>query len=188
MKGYLPIRFLNIFGVPVWIHWWALVVMGLLFVISLREPLLGIITICSYFGLILLHEAGHAYVARRLGYHPREIYLGLFHGYCVIDAPDNLRDECIIAWGGVLAQLVVAIPLIVLNQATPLAQLSFTGPIVVFLGFISLIVALFNLMPIRNLDGNKAWQLISIEINHFRNKAKAKRLTQDIVRRLKKRS
>ena len=188
MKGYIRVRFLNIFGAPVQIHWSALVVMGFLFIVSVRTPLLAIITICSYFGFILLHEAGHAYLARRLGYRPREIYLGLFHGYCTLDAPDNLRDECIIAWGGVLAQLVVAVPLIVLNQTTPLAQLSFTGPIVAFLGFISLIFALVNLLPIRNLDGIKAWQLISIEIKHFRNKAAAKKSAQDVIRRLKNRS
>lgn len=185
MKSYIQVKFLNIFGAPVQMHWSALVVMGFLFVVSIKSPLYAVVTICSYFGTILLHEAGHAYFARRMGYRIRNIRLGLIHGTCSFDAPYELREECIIAWGGVVAQLVVAIPLIVISL-TPLNQLPLTGPIFMFLGYISLIVALFNLMPIMNLDGVKAWQLIPIQIKYLRNKATAKKKTEDIVRRLKK--
>jgi Zn-dependent protease len=141
--------------------------------------------ICSYFGAIL-HEAGHAYFAWRMGYQPRNIHLGLVHGTCTFDAPNSLREECIIAWGGVSAQLIVAIPLIVLNQTTSFSQLPLTGPIVVFLSYISVIIALFNLMPIMNLDGVKAWQLITLQLKYMQNKATAKKTTEDIIRRLKK--
>lgn len=186
MKSYIQVKFLNIFGAPVQVHWSALVVMGFLLVFSIKSPLYAVVTICSYFGTILLHEAGHAYFARRMGYRIKNIQLGLIHGTCSFESPDELREECIIAWGGVVAQLVVAIPLIVLSLATPLNQLPLTGPIIVFLGYISVIIALFNLMPLMNLDGVKAWQLIPIEIKYLRNKATAKKKTEDIVRRLKK--
>jgi Zn-dependent protease len=187
MKGYTQVKFLKIFGAPVQVHWSALVVMAALFVFSVKTPLLAIVTICSYFGFILLHEAGHAYFARRMGCRPLDIHLGLIHGRCTYEAPYNLRDDCIIAWGGVAAQIVVAIPLIVLHQTTPLDQMPLTGPVVTFLGYISVIMALFNLMPVMNLDGVKALQLIHIEIKHRRNKAVAKKITQDVIRRLKKR-
>lgn len=186
MKGYTRIKFLNIFGAPVHLHWSALAAMGLLFVGSIKSPLSAVVTIGSYFGIILLHETGHAYFARLMGYQPRSISLGLVHGTCAYDAPYNLRESCIIAWGGVSAQLIVAIPLIVLNQITPLSQLPLTGPIVVFLGYISLITALFNLMPIRNLDGVKAWRLIPLQLKHMQNKSAAKKSTEDIIHRLKK--
>ena len=187
MKGYVQIKFLNIFGAPVQVHWSAFVAMGFLLVVSIKNPLYAIVTICSYFGIILLHEAGHAYFGRRMGYQPREIHLGLIHGRCVFDEPYSLRDECIIAWGGVTAQLIIAIPLIVLNQTTPFDRLPLTGPIVAFLGYISVIIALYNLMPVMNLDGVQAWQLIPIQIRHLRNKAAAKKTTKDIARRLKNR-
>jgi Zn-dependent protease len=186
MKSYIPVKFLKIFGAPVSVHWSALVVMGFLFVVSIKSPLYAAVTICSYFGTILLHEAGHAYFARRMGYRIRNIQLGLIHGTCSFDAPYELREECIIAWGGVAAQLVIAIPLIVLSLTTPLDRLPLTGPIVVFLGYISVIVALFNLMPMMGLDGVKAWRLIPIQIKYVRNKAAARKKTEDIVRRLKK--
>lgn len=186
MNSYMQVKFLNILGASVQIHWSALVAMGILFVFSIKSPLYGVVTICSYFRTILLHEAGHAYFARRMGYQPRNIRLGLVHGTCTFDAPYNLREECIIAWGGVSAQFIVAIPLIVLYQTTPVSQLPLTGPIIVFLGYVSVIIALFNLMPIMNLDGVKAWQLIPIEIKHRQSKATAKKTTEDIIRRLKK--
>jgi hypothetical protein len=142
MKSYIQVKFLSIFGAPVHVHWSALVVRGFLFVVSIKSPLYAVVTICSYFGTILLHEVGHAYFARRMGYRIRNIQLDLIHGTCTIDAPYELREECIIAWGGVAAQLVVAIPLIVLSLITPFSQLPLTGPIVVFLGYISVIIAL----------------------------------------------
>lgn len=187
MKGYTQIKFLKIFGAPVHIHWAALVVIGFLLVVSIKTPLYAVATVCSYFGIILLHEAGHAYFVRRMGYRPRNIYLGVVHGYCEFDAPLSLREECIIAWGGVIAQLVVAVPLIVLSLTTPLDQLPLTGPIIAFLGYLSVVFALFNLMPVMNLDGVRAWQLIPVQLKYMRNKASAGKTTEDIVRRLKKR-
>jgi Zn-dependent protease len=186
MKSYVQVKFLNILGGPVHVHWSALVVMGFLFVVSIKSPLYAVVTVCSYFGTILLHEAGHAYFAWRMGYRIRNIQLGLIHGTCTFDAPYELREECIIAWGGVAAQLVVAIPLIVISLTTPLNQLPLTGPIIAFLGYISVIIALFNLMPIMNLDGVKAWQFIPLQLKYMRNKAAAKKTAQDVIRRLKK--
>jgi Zn-dependent protease len=186
MKSYVRVKFLNIFGAPVHVHWSALAVMGFLFVVSIKSPLYAVVTICSYFGTILLHEAGHAYFVRRMGYRIRNIQLGLIHGTCTFDAPYDLREECIIAWGGVAAQMVVAIPLIVLSLTIPLDRLPLTGPVVLFLGYISVIIALFNLMPMMNLDGVRAWQLIPIQLKYMKNKAAAKKTTEDIIRRLKK--
>lgn len=188
MKSYIPVKFLKIFGAPVSVHWSALAVMGFLFVVSIKSPLYAVVTICSYFGIILLHEAGHAYFARRMGYRVRNIQLGLIHGTCTFDAPYELREECIIAWGGVVAQLIVAIPLIVLSLTTPLLdQLPLTGPIVAYLGFLSVIFAMFNLMPVMDLDGVKAWQLVPVQLKYMKNKAAARKKTEEIVRRLKRR-
>jgi len=126
----------------------------------------------SYLGAILLHEVGHAYCARRLGYPLMEIRIGSVHGVCAYDAPENQRDESIIAWGGVLAQLVVAIPLIVLAQTTPITQIPGFGPIVVFLGYLSVGIALINLIPTPGLDGYEAWKLFPILWSQWRWKGK----------------
>ncbi|HTE16436.1 MAG TPA: hypothetical protein VK642_15290, partial [Burkholderiales bacterium] len=162
MKGYTKIVFLSAFGARVYIHWSALVVMGGMLAVSIRSPFLALTVICSYFGIIYFHEVGHAYFAKRLGYRVYEIYLGFVHGLCLYEAPHNEKHECIIAWGGVAAQLAIAIPLIVASHVIPLASIPGLGPVVSLLGYMSAMVAAINLAPSRGLDGEKAWRLIPI--------------------------
>jgi Zn-dependent protease len=162
MTGYTRITFLSAFGARAHIHWSALLVMGGMLVASIRSPILALIVIYSFFGIIFLHEAGHAYFAKRLGYRAYDIYLGFVHGQCVYEAPHSEKHECIIAWGGVVAQLVVALPLIVLATLTPIAKIPGVGPVVALLGYVSAMIALINLAPSRGLDGHKAWRLIPI--------------------------
>ena len=162
MKGYIDIKFLNIFGARVHIHWSVLLVMGVILGLSVKQPASAAILVCSYFGIILLHEAGHAYFAKRLGYRSFDVYLGVFHGLCRYEAPHSKKDESIIAWGGVAAQFSIAIPLIVVAHFTSLSEVPGVGPVVVFLGYLSAIIAVINLAPTPALDGSKAWNLIPI--------------------------
>ncbi len=172
MKGYLELRRVRVFGARVYLHWSAMLVMGAIMATSIQTPLLAAIGVCSYFGMIFVHEAGHAYVAKRLGYPPLGIYLAFLHGCCCIVAPDNRKHVAIIAWGGVAAQLAIAIPLIVLAQTTSLSSLPGLGPIVALLGYISALVAVINLAPSAALDGGKAWTLLPILLAERRKPGK----------------
>lgn len=116
MKTYTRIKYLNIFGAPVLIHWSAILVFAIFLILSISNFILGLVSIFSYFGLILLHESGHAYFAKKLGYDVYSIYLGFVHGLCEYEEPYNQKDESIVAWGGVIAQLIVAIPLMILEN------------------------------------------------------------------------
>jgi Zn-dependent protease len=172
MKKYILIRFLRIYSAPVYIHWSALLVILGLLALSIKSPVLGLISICSYFGVILLHEAGHAYLANRLGYKVHAIYLGFIHGQCDYEIPYQRisKHECIISWGGVLSQLAVAIPLILLAQLFNINNVYGFGPIVMFLGYISAMIAIVNLAPSHPLDGASAWKLIPMLVRERRNK------------------
>lgn len=170
MQKSIIVKGLKIFGAPVYIHWSALLVMGGLLGFSFNSPVLAIISICSYFGVILLHEAGHAYFARKLGYEVNAIYLGFVHGLCEYQQPYNKKHESIIACGGVVAQLIVAIPLILAAQFAQLNEVFGFGPIVVFLGYISVLVALINLAPSKTLDGGVAWKLVPIRLMEKKGK------------------
>ncbi|KAF1071811.1 hypothetical protein [Variovorax sp.] len=175
MNGYARIRKPRVFGARVYIHWSALLVGAGLFLLCIRTPLLAVITIVSYFGIIFLHEAGHAGFARRMGYRPFAIYLGVIHGVCDYEEPYSHKDEAIVAWGGVAAQMMVALPLIALAATTPLASVRGLGPVVAFLGYFNLVFALLNLVPVAPLDGAKAWALIPIALAERRHKAQAAR-------------
>ena len=81
-------------------------------------------------------------------------------GLASFEVPNSRIDRALIAWGGVLAQLAVAIPLtlyIVLAGYTPFEPLN---AVLAILGGYSLVVVAFNLLPIRPRDGSRAWDLI----------------------------
>ena len=183
--GYIRLRGVSVLGARLHVHIFAIVVSVLLLVGWIRQPGLGLELVACYYGLILLHEAGHAAMARRLGYAAPDIYLGLIHGLCEVDHPDSLRDDALIAWGGVLAQLAVAVPLVALAQVDGItAQAAWAIPIGVF-GYFSLWMAALNLVPAFGLDGTKAWRLLPILLADRRAGAKAKKAMRDLMKRLK---
>ena len=199
MKGYVRVKYLKICGAPVYIHWAALVVLGGLFGISLNDPLLALITMCSYFGIILLHESGHAYFARIFDCRPIKINLGVIHGLCEYEASNEELHNLIITWGGVIAQLVVAIPLIVLAQTTDISKVYGMGPIIVCLGYISFLMALVNLAPSKGLDGEYAWKLIpfllktrsqknehNIKLKNRYNRDSPEKVVDEFINKMKK--
>ena len=64
-----------------------------------------------------------------------------------------------IAWGGVIAQALVLVPLITWVTVFGYTRLDAINMIIAILGFFSLGVAIFNLLPVRGLDGWIAWQI-----------------------------
>ncbi len=185
MRGYITLRRPRIFGTTLHIHWAALIAAGIMFGVMIRQPLDAALVVLSYFGVILLHEAGHALIAKKLGCRPSNIYLGIIHGLCEYQLPDSLKEDAMIAWGGVLAQAAVFVPLIVLSQTTALATVPFFGIPIALFGYMSLLVALLNLLPGRGLDGHLAWRLIPILLRESRQRANAKRAARDFLRRFK---
>lgn len=162
MNGYLHIPYLKIFGARLHIHWSAFVVIGALFAFSIKDLVLALITISSYFVLILLHETGHAFVVRSLGYTPFDIQLSAIHGTCSYPQPYSAYEDALIAWGGVGAQLLVAIPLIIMAQSEWSAHVYGLGPVIAFLGYFNAMMVPFNLAPHPMLDGGKAWKLFPL--------------------------
>lgn len=185
MRGCITLKRPRILGARLHIHWSALVVASIVFGAFVRQPVHALILVFSYFGVILLHEAGHALVAKHLGYSPTDIYLAFIHGICQYEHPDTLKEDAMIAWGGVLLQFVIAIPLILICQATALGSISLFAILVTVLGHLSSLVALFNLTPARGLDGALAWRLLPIVFREIRHGAAAKKATESFIRRLK---
>jgi len=124
-------------------------------------------------------------MARRLGCEVLEIRVALLHGRCLCEAPDTPRGHALLAWGGALAQLAVAAPMIALAQVDAIASRSHLAIVLVAFGYFSLLMAALNLAPARGLDGATAWRLVPILWRDLRARAAAKKATRELLRRLK---
>ena len=70
--------------------------------------------------------------------------------------------EAVIAWGGVLAQFVVAVPIAVYLAVFGYTPFAPVNAVLAILSPLSLGQALFNLIPVALLDGSRAWGLFPL--------------------------
>jgi stage IV sporulation protein FB len=182
MHYWYPLGRLRGIHAALYVHISVVIAFALIALAAVRDPAFAIATLLSLLGLILLHEVGHATVARHLGYATRSIRLSLIHGRCEYDAPPNRWDETLIAWGGVAAQLLIAVPLCIFD-AFWRYPLGLFAPVILVLGYWSLIVVVFNLIPTRGLDGWTAWQIIPL----LRTRPNARRTSRSAIRKISRR-
>lgn len=114
--------------------------------------------------IVIVHELGHAYYAGKFGCRVLTIDVFFGGGYCSHEAPRYRTEEYIIAWGGILFQLALfAVSLIawlIIYYFNLLSNHSYIiDALDVLLGF-NLFIMVINLIPIRGLDGYKAWRLM----------------------------
>jgi Zn-dependent protease len=169
------------------------------------------ISCVAFLFLLVVHELGHAAVARWRNVEVQRIELYFIHGLCAHDEPYHEEDDVLIAWGGVAAQLVVLVIAFAANLLlaafAPFAYLA-AAPLFGVLIQTNLLIMVFNLIPVPPLDGAKAWRglplfweraqgtswaaglrKLSAARGRARNKkleAKAQRITADIIDKLKK--
>jgi len=159
---------LRIGGVDVFVHWSVLVIAALMIAGGTRKPLLAITVLACWMGVLLLHECGHMIMARRKRCRVLSIRLYPVFGLCEFETPWSRVDRALIAWGGVLAQAVIGIPLVVwilIIGYTPFEPLN---AVLALFGFFSLAEAALNLIPKAPLDGAIAWDLIPALISRNR--------------------
>src|SRR5689334_9660769 len=141
------LRLFHVRGVPVVIHWSAL----LLVAFSLRSSSSQLASLFALGVMVLVHELGHALLAQRYRLKVREIRIYAFGGECELEATRSERQLVVIAWGGVLAQLALfALASLVLALHLPL-QRELHAMLLVWTTT-NLVIAAFNLLPIPPLD------------------------------------
>jgi Zn-dependent protease len=143
-------------GVDTFVHWTVILVAVLILVGVIRRPGLSLLGLAAYFGVLLIHETGHLIAAQRKGC-AVSIELYPIFGVTRFGTPHSRLDHCVIAWGGVLAQAVVAIPLLAWVALFGYTRFESINMLFAILGFFRVGVALFNLLPIAPLDGATAW-------------------------------
>ena len=166
-------------GVPVYVSWTVLLSVPFLMVFghSLRSALLAL---PGYLFLIVLHEAGHAWVAQRLRVPVLAVELHGMHGLCRYETPYYERDDVLIACGGVAAQLALLVLAWPLWYLLPLLSATVAGalrPTMSMLVWGNIVMIAFNLIPAPGLDGERAWKALPYGWEWLREYAQRRRRT-----------
>ncbi|HEY7524790.1 MAG TPA: site-2 protease family protein [Candidatus Limnocylindrales bacterium] len=121
--------------------------------------LIGAVIALAFLASVLLHELGHATVARRRGLRTAPITLYFFGGSASYDIePEHPRDEAAVALAGPAVSLAVAtvlgaagIGLQFLDEPAALAA----GIVLILLALLNLVLGAVNLIPAFPLDGGR---------------------------------
>lgn len=135
----------KIFGVKVEITFWF--VAFITFIISLNVPSNVFVTVISS----LLHETGHLFVMTSLGNKPQAVRFEIT-GMNIIRQPNlkiSTKNEIFIALGGPIINFICF-----LISVTILCV--YNNENILTFGCINLILMIFNLLPIKKLDGGMA--------------------------------
>jgi Zn-dependent protease len=103
--------------------------------------------------LLFIHELGHAWVARRLGLRVgAPVFIPLFGAYVALkDQPRSTYQESQIGAGGPIAGSAAALACVALGQVFA----GHAAGLLVAVGYWALVMNLFNLMPVWQLDGQR---------------------------------
>ena len=158
----------RIAGVQIGVNWSWLVVFALIVwtlaasIFPDSNPGLGratyavmaVLAATLFFGSLLLHELGHALVARREGVEIEGITLWLFGGVAKLKGMfPSAGAEFRIAIAGPLVSLGIGVLFVLLSLVGNLPEP--VDGVVVYLGYINLVLLVFNLLPALPLDGGR---------------------------------
>lgn len=133
----------SVLGFPIDVNLSFLFLLGI--VALTMGGLTGVAVILLAFGSVVLHELGHALVARHLGVRVAGIELHFFGGAAkIVDVPRRAGDEIAIAAAGPAVSFALA----------GIAAL-LPGPFFQLVAWINLIIGAFNLIPALPMDGGR---------------------------------
>ncbi len=123
----------------------------------------GVGLVLLVFGSVLLHELGHALVARQLNVNVSSIALSFFGGAAkMTDLPRSANHEVLIAAAGPAVSLVLG------GLGLGLGTLLHV-PLLAWIGYTNFIIAAFNLIPALPMDGGRILRaLLSRRMDYVR--------------------
>jgi len=162
----------KLLGIDVYLHFTFLLLLAFLGFAywratqNVEAALRGVAFIVALFGCVVLHELGHAVMARRYGIKTRDITLLPIGGIARLEKmPEKPMQEFWVALAGPAVNVLIAAVLLVGLAATggftPLAEITVTGgSFWQRLLVLNLILVAFNLLPAFPMDGGRVLRAV----------------------------
>ena len=142
---------------------------------NVAEAAGGLIFIIALFGIVVLHELGHALAARYYGIPTRDITLLPIGGVARLERmPDDPKQEFVVAVAGPMVNVVLAAGIyviLVLGQglASMNQMLQAGGDLLSRLFAVNVTLVVFNMLPAFPMDGGRVLRaLLAMRLNYVR--------------------
>jgi len=158
-------------GVPVYVHWTVLAACLLVLVgavSSLNRVAAATMALLGYFSAVLLHEWGHVVLARKRRCQVYAIALYPLVGITRLEHPRTRLDHCLIAWGGILFQGAVGLPMLAWIAFVGYTRIEAVNAFMAMVGYLTLVMLPLNLAAVPPLDGAVAWGIVPILLRRAR--------------------
>lgn len=182
MSAYLRVKQWRPFGATLYVHKMTLAVAAFIWLLTIKTPLDSAILILGYFSIVLFHELGHAWMAKRYGLEVEEIFISYCHGRCNFEAPHYEWEDVVIAWAGVLVQFGIAAIVFLIAVMWPDTQFGHFGGVLAVMGVINIVIAIFNLIPSPGLDGVLAWRIVPLYLEKRKTDRQVRSMLKNVFR------
>lgn len=171
----------RIAGIDVYVHVTFLILLGWVALAHYRHEgklvhaISGVVFILTLFGIVVLHELGHALAARRYGIRTRDITLLPIGGVARLERmPEDPRQELVVALAGPAVNVILAAAslfgLLLGGGWTPYSDVVRVGGSLIHqLFWVNVSLAIFNLLPAFPMDGGRVLRaLLAMRLDYVR--------------------
>ncbi len=153
-------------GIPIYIHWTFLILLGWILLAGLsagkpmQSALIEVGFVLSIFGCVVLHELGHALMARRFGVPTADITLLPIGGVARLQRiPEKPIQEFLVAIAGPLVNVAIVASLYLIGVRIQIVehdqQILLKGGFLSRLMLVNAFLFGFNLLPAFPMDGGR---------------------------------